>query len=143
MPDIEDQIQKAIKDGQFTDLSGKGKPLNLDEDAQTDPEWRLAHHMIKSSGFTLPWIEKRQAILDALEQSRQGLVQGWAWRNEALTQKQPFTFVNTEWQRKLDAFKQQIQELNKRILSYNLEAPSSQFQLPQINVEREIARITS
>ncbi len=31
MSDIDDPIKKAMQDGQFDDLPGKGKPLNLDE----------------------------------------------------------------------------------------------------------------
>ncbi len=67
MKDIDDAIQKAMQAGQFDDLPGKGKPLNLDENPFADPEWELAQHVLKSSGYTLPWIETRQQIERELE----------------------------------------------------------------------------
>ncbi len=60
MSNIEDHIRRAIEEGKFDDLPGKGKPLKLEDDPFVDPEWRLAHHMLRCSGFSLPWIERRQ-----------------------------------------------------------------------------------
>ena len=141
MPDIEDQIQKAIEAGKFDNLPGKGKPLRLDDDSYVDPEWRLAHHMIKSSGFTLPWIETRQEILAALESARQNLKRAWEWRQQALD-RQPVYDVEAEWQRAQTVFQDQIQAINKKIFNYNLETPSERLQLPALNAPREISAAT-
>jgi DnaJ homolog subfamily C member 28 len=138
MPDIEDHIRKAIETGQFADLPGKGKPLPIDEDPFTDPEWRLTHHLLKSNGFTLPWIEKRQTILDGLETARSRLAGSARWRQAALSAGQPAWQVEAEWKRAQEAFRQQVQILNKQILTYNLEAPSPAFQLTPVNSENEI-----
>lgn len=143
MANIEDHIQKAIREGAFDNLPNKGKPLRLDDDTHVDPEWRLANHMLKSSGFTLPWIEKRQELLGALEIGRANLKRTWEWRNRALTDGQPYTQVEAEWQRSVDAFRGEITGLNAKIKTYNLEVPSDRFQLPMLNPEREIAAITS
>jgi DnaJ family protein C protein 28 len=62
MIDSDDPIKNAMQAGQFDDLPGKGKPLNLDGNPFADPEWELAHHVLKSGGFTLPWIETRRQI---------------------------------------------------------------------------------
>jgi len=145
MPNIDDQIRKAMQDGQFSNLPGKGKPLQMDDNPFADPEWRLAHHMLKSSGFTLPWIEKRQQITAQLEAARAALVNSWRWRLNAVTkeqslaEKQPLDRIELEWKRALESFTVQIQSLNKAIQSYNLETPSVKFQLPIINVESEIS----
>jgi len=127
MPNIDDQIRKAMQDGQFSNLPGKGKPLQMDDNPFADPEWRLAHHMLKSSGFTLPWIEKRQQITAQLEAARAALVNSWRWRLNAVTkeqslaEKQPVDRIELEWKRALESFTVQIQSLNKAIQSYNLE----------------------
>jgi DnaJ family protein C protein 28 len=142
MADIEDHIQKAMQEGQFANLPGKGKPLNLDENPFADPEWRLAHHMLKNSGFTLPWIESRQQILGKLEAARSDLANTWAWRQSALVDKQPFPQVEAEWQRAQTAFAVKIEALNKEILTYNLLTPSDRFQISGLSLTREIAAIT-
>jgi DnaJ homolog subfamily C member 28 len=142
MADIEDHIQKAMREGQFANLPGKGKPLNLDENPFVDPEWRLAHYMLKSSGFTLPWIEARQQIQDKLESARSDLANTWAWRLSALEDKQPFPQVEAEWQRAHKTFAAKIEALNKEILTYNLQTPSDHFQISGLSLAREIAAIT-
>ena len=47
MPDlsIEEIIRRAIQEGKFDDLPGKGEPLQLDDNPHEDPEWRAAHHI--------------------------------------------------------------------------------------------------
>ena len=42
MPDIEEEISRAMREGKFSNLAGKGKPLRLEDDQFADPEWRLA-----------------------------------------------------------------------------------------------------
>ncbi len=141
MPDIEDQIQKAIQEGKFDDLSGRGKPLRLDDNPFADPEWRLANHLLKSSGYSLPWIEKRQEIINSLQAAREDLSRAWEWRQSAPQASRPSTQVEAEWQRAINAFKDKLEALNQAILNYNLEAPSDRFQLSLINAEREIAAL--
>lgn len=139
MPDIEDQIRKAIEEGKFDDLPGKGKPLRLDENPLVDPEWRLAQHLLKSSGYTLPWIEKRQEIQSELESARGTLLKTWQWRNDSLSGGRSAEEVEQEWTHAREAFQRVIGELNRKIRDYNLEAPAARFQLQALNVEREIA----
>jgi DnaJ homolog subfamily C member 28 len=141
MSGVEDQIRRAMEEGKFSNLRGKGKPLHLDDNPLEDPGWRTAHHMLQSSGYTLPWIETRQEIETALEKARVSLARAWAWRNTALQEKQHPNSVEADWKRALAAFEQEIVVLNKRIFSYNLEVPSEQFQRQMLNVEREVERI--
>jgi DnaJ homolog subfamily C member 28 len=77
MPDIDDAIEKAMREGKFDDLPGKGKPLSLDENPHEDPDWRLAHHVLKNGGFSLPWIETRKEIEDETGRARQALRRAW------------------------------------------------------------------
>ena len=143
MPNIEDQIRKAIQDGQFDNLTGKGQRLDLEDNPFVDPEWRMAHHMLKESGFSLPWIETRNEILSALENARDSLARAWGWRISMLAQGQPTVSIEAEWQRSLSAFNLLVQETNKKTHAHNLEVPSTYLQLPIINAEAEIAKITS
>jgi DnaJ family protein C protein 28 len=143
MNDIEDPIDKAMQDGKFDDLPGKGKPLNLDENPFADPDWELAHHVLKSGGFTLPWIETRQQIEHDLEKARADLRQAWEWRQSASPQKMTLAQVEQQWQQYLSAFREKVITLNKQIRDYNLEAPAERFHLLVLNTEKEIAAIIS
>jgi hypothetical protein len=73
MPDTDEQIRRAMQEGQFEDLPGQGRPLQLDEDPFEDPDWRLAHHMLRSAGYSLPWIETRREIEADLAAARLAL----------------------------------------------------------------------
>lgn len=141
MPNIDDQIRKAMEEGQFENLPGKGRPLHLDDNVHEDPEWRMAFHMLKNAGYGLPWIEKRQEILTALDTHRQALQRAWAWRKSALDKNQPPAEVEAEWQRAVTAFQDQITDINRSIRDLNLETPVERFQLPRLKIDREISDI--
>jgi DnaJ family protein C protein 28 len=138
MDKAEDQIRRAMEDGKFDNLPGKGKPLRLDHDPFEDPEWRMAHHVLRNGGFTLPWIEVRQEIERSLVEARESLRRAWARRQEAQAQGQPLSFGEAEWKRAEGVFRQRIDELNKRIFSYNLQVPAARLQLLHLDADREL-----
>ena len=140
---LDEQIRKAIEDGAFDDLPGKGKPLDLQQNPYEDPAWRMAFHMLRSSGYSLPWIETRQQIEKDYEAACEALDRSWSWYQVAKSDPINKRFVEQEWQRAVEVFRQAVAKLNKRILSFNIEVPSEQFQRRLINIEREIARITA
>lgn len=142
MPSIEDHIREAIGDGKFDNLPGQGKPLRLDDNPHANPEWRLAHHMLHSSGYTLPWIALRQEIEGELEAARMALQHAWRWRQKGLAVSTPVDQVEAEWQRARTAFEGKLATVNRMIADYNIQAPSDKFQLALRKVEREVAAIT-
>jgi DnaJ family protein C protein 28 len=137
MNKAEEQIRRAIEQGKFDNLPGKGKPLNLDQDPYEDPEWRMAHHVLRNGGFTLPWIELKQEIERNRHVARESITRAWAWRQEALARGEPLSFVDAEWKRAEADFRQQIAALNRRIFSYNLQVPAGSLQLLQLDADRE------
>ena len=141
MSDIEQHIRRAMEEGKFKHLPGKGKPLQIDDDPLADSDWRLAHHLLKSAGYTLPWIETLKEIDAEVDAARTTLQQAWNWREQALAQKRPYVEVENEWQRALQAFKQQVEKINKRIFDYNLQVPSERFQRLKMNLDKELENI--
>lgn len=55
MPDevrgIEELIKDAIRRGEFDDLRGKGKPLDLDAHFQAPEDLRMGYAMLREAGF--------------------------------------------------------------------------------------------
>ena len=138
MPDIEEQIRQAMQAGKFDDLPGKGKPLHLEDNPHEDAARKMAYHLLRQGGFSLPWIELRQEIEAELEQARAALRRTWEWRQAALAQGQNPAGVQSEWQRAVEQFSAQLTQLNQRIRDYNLQAPSARFQRPLLKLEREL-----
>ena len=54
---IEKQIQEAIARGEFDNLSGSGKPLDLDAYFNTPEDLRMAFAMLKSNEFVPEEVE--------------------------------------------------------------------------------------
>lgn len=48
---VEEKIQEAMTNGEFDNLPGKGKPINLDAYFATPEDVRIAYSLLKSSGF--------------------------------------------------------------------------------------------
>lgn len=57
---VERRIREAQERGDFDDLPGRGRPIDLSSWGQG--EWALAHHVLKQAGETLPWIAVGQDI---------------------------------------------------------------------------------
>lgn len=142
MPDIEELLRAAMRAGKFDNLPGKGKPLKLDENPHTDPEWRTAYHILHEAGFTLPWIETRNELEADLEKARDDLQRAWKWREDQSIQVQPDASIDMEWRDALDSFRKKVETLNKRIADYNLSVPSDRFQMRLLNYEREVSTLS-
>jgi len=116
-------IKRAIDEGAFDNLPGKGKPLVWNENPHESEDWQLAYHLLSNNGYSLPWLDLRTEIEQAIDHAR-------------ATARQ--AFVLGRWQEYQDLFKEQIGALNQRIFQYNLQAPSTQFHLLKLNLSREI-----
>jgi Domain of unknown function (DUF1992) len=57
---VDAQIREAQERGDFENLPGRGKPLDLS--TWGDGDWALAHHILKQAGETLPWISLARDI---------------------------------------------------------------------------------
>ena len=138
---VDEIILRAMEEGKFDELPGKGKPLNLDEIPYEDPGWRLAYHILKTSGFTLPWIESLRDIDKTFQSIQADLRVAWTHHLDTSIDNLPAEESEAQWQRAMQAFQAQIEELNKTIRKVNLEVPNSQFQLSLIDPEREILKV--
>lgn len=55
---IEEKIKQAIARGEFDNLAGKGKPIDLDAYFNTPEDRRMAFAMLKSNDFVPDEVEK-------------------------------------------------------------------------------------
>lgn len=138
---VEEQIRRAMQEGKFDNLPGKGKPLPVEENPFEDPEWRMAYHMLRSSGYTLPWIELRNEIEAEAKAAAEDLARTWNWRQGALQRSAPPGPVETEWLRAVARFKARIESVNRQIFTYNLQIPSPRFALLKRDPDQEIERL--
>jgi hypothetical protein len=58
----EEKIREAMEKGEFDNLEGKGKPLNLEDDSHLPPDIRLSYKILKNAGCLPPEVELRREI---------------------------------------------------------------------------------
>ncbi|WP_370296864.1 DUF1992 domain-containing protein [Rossellomorea marisflavi] len=49
----EQRIRKAYEDGEFNELPGFGKPMDLNDDAGIPEDLKMAHRMMKNAGYSM------------------------------------------------------------------------------------------
>lgn len=121
MDPIEKIIQEAQERGDFDNLSGAGKPLNLNENPWVPPDWQMAYRMLASSGFAPDVVEEDKAIrgqIADLERTLERFADRWDVlsvdrRRAQLPAREKF----------LRDYLEEIRTINSRIHSFNATAP--------------------
>ena len=139
---VEQKIKEAMKQGEFDNLPGKGKPINLDENPFEDPTMRTAYRLLKNNNFSLPWIEERKDLDASVEGALADLARSWrAYQESRRARRRPPAQAESDWQKVLGNFRRQVSDLNRRIAAYNLRAPSTTFHRLPVDAEREINKL--
>ncbi|MDQ2996221.1 MAG: DUF1992 domain-containing protein [Chloroflexota bacterium] len=129
---IDQIMNKAQADGLMDNLPGQGQPLELDDDALVPDEYRLGNRMLKSSGFAPPWIEAQREI----EQERAKLD---SWLKDA---KRRLPHLDTPARAALNvAYHRKLDELQRLITHYNLQAPPGAIHLAGLRMADELAKL--
>ncbi len=84
----EQRIVEAQRNGEFDDLAGKGKPLELEDRSSIPEDLRMAYHLLKNANVRPPEAEllKDIHILEDLlkhvedEDERKSLVKSLQWK---------------------------------------------------------------
>jgi hypothetical protein len=58
----DERIREAMDRGEFDDLPGKGKPLNIEDDSQLPPDLRMAYKILKNADCLPPEVQLRKEI---------------------------------------------------------------------------------
>ncbi len=128
---IEQRIQDAMAQGLFDNLRGMGQPLNLDDDAFVPQELKMAFRMLRSNGLAPLWIEMNKEIRADIERLQRFLAHVHSrWDCINAVQRE---HLRHEYQAR-------IKDINSKILSYNIMAPSAQVHLGLLIVEDELAK---
>ncbi|HEX9075275.1 MAG TPA: DUF1992 domain-containing protein [Anaerolineae bacterium] len=146
---VEKQIREAIERGDFENLPGQGKALDLGEDPFTPRDWQLAYKILKDAGMAPDWIEQdkeirseRRALASLLEERAK-----WIRERTAKLKTLPPDRMIVEHERLTQAreqtsmhFRARAADLNRQIDTFNLKVPSSRLHHPRIRIEEEIEK---
>ncbi len=136
---IEELIQEAEARGEFDNLQGMGKPLNLDENLFSGDK-AVAYSLLKSSGFAPPEIELAKEIRLEFEQAQAKLAKLRHQRDSLRTRRIPLfdsekRAFNHTVEKAANEYDRMLRELNRKILNLNLMTPSA-MHMPMFEVEK-------
>lgn len=131
---VEDIIREALERGDFDNLPGKGKPLNLAPDPLLDPMMAIVNRILRDNGLSHPLIEARRAFAAEAEQCRAELQR--AWREYQRSNSE------VEWTEAVGIFRTRVRQINREIRIFNLKAPSPALHGLAMDAGAEVARVT-
>lgn len=146
---IDEQIRKAQERGDFDNLPGKGRPVDLTPNPYAQDR-ELAFKVLKDAGYAPDWIELDKAIRGRLNRVRSDLVAGWARytaRIQELADRTDSWSVAeqqraaTTWQHTVTTFAAELEKINREIDELNLKVPSPRFQRRRLSVDKEVERL--
>lgn len=131
---VEDLIQEAMNKGEFSQLSGMGKPLKNIESGRNPYVDFVTHKLnqvLIENGFTPEWIQLSKEIREETQDLRDRLAVA---RNKIgsipLTPKDALSWKNT-----VDGFSTLLKQINNKIDKYNLLVPILQKQMLHVKLE--------
>ena len=130
----ENLILEAMERGDFDDLPGKGKPLDLSRDPFEDPLAPTLRRILRDNGATHPLIDARRALEEAIESNRNALQRAWRARQSG--------GASAAWEHAVAVFRTETAELNRSIKLNNLRSSIPNFHLAILDVDEEIRNIS-
>ena len=136
---IDEQIRDAQARGEFDNLPGAGKPLNLDEN-HFSGDRAMAYSLLKHNGYAPPEVELAKEIRTQFERTQQKLDKLRQQRKSLSSRRiSPFgsekRAFNDALEKATTQYDQLLRELNRKILNLNLITPSS-MHMPMFEVEK-------
>lgn len=132
---VEDLIQESMSKGEFSNLSGSGKPLKTHSDVNpyVDFVTHKINQVLIDNGFTPEWITLQKEIREEIDKFRQELATERA--NFGPLPLNEYDLV--EWEYTIQKFTKDIIAINKKIDKFNLVVPILNKQMTQIELKRE------
>jgi DnaJ family protein C protein 28 len=131
---VEEKIKEAQERGDFEDLPGKGKPLDLSENPFLDPAMQLTYKLMKDAGFSPAWIELDKEIRSDLQKA-QKLLDTCKLKRQRLSsdQKGLSTFKGYR-KRAIEEYGEFLKALNLKIERFNMLVPMKDKQRRKIDL---------
>ena len=140
---VEKQIQEAMERGEFDNLPGKGKPLDLDINHFAGDK-ELAFKMLKDNNFTLPWIADRNRLFAEIDDFRQRMRYQWQLHGAqilAMARGGQEAMAQRRWTALLAQWQSGVERLNRRVADVNMGIPVRNLEILTLGIESELIRV--
>uniref|UniRef100_A0A2P2KU54 Uncharacterized protein MANES_08G015800 n=1 Tax=Rhizophora mucronata TaxID=61149 RepID=A0A2P2KU54_RHIMU len=128
---VEQRIWHSMLEGDFENLPGKGKPLNLNTNPHADPAEDTLYRILSKNGCAPEWVELNKEIRVQIAEWRSSLKRDWFGKCSG---------GESEWADRSDNLKRQLQDINNKVFRYNLIVPFGR-QMFGFKWEKELDRL--
>ncbi|KAJ7972300.1 DnaJ subfamily C member 28-like protein [Quillaja saponaria] len=128
---VEHRIWHSMEEGQFENLPGKGKPLNLNTNPHADPADDTLYRILSKNGCAPEWVELNKEIRSKISEWRIALKKATEFKCNG---------DNSKWVEVSEALKVQLRDINDKVFRYNLIVPFGR-QMFGLKWEKELARL--
>ncbi|KAJ8899712.1 hypothetical protein K2173_019411 [Erythroxylum novogranatense] len=128
---VEHRIWRSMEEGQFENLAGKGKPLNLDRNPHADPADDTLYRILSKNGCAPEWVELNKEIRANVAKWRSALKKAWNMKCDE---------DDHEWLESSEVLKVQLRDINDKVFRYNLIVPFGR-QMFGLKWEKELDRL--
>ncbi|KAL3536192.1 hypothetical protein ACH5RR_004653 [Cinchona calisaya] len=128
---VEQRIWRSMEEGQFENLPGKGKPLDLIANPHADPAEDTLYRILSKNGCAPEWVELNKEIRNRILQWRTALRKAWSFKGGQDDDK---------WTEGSEVLKLQLQDINDKVFRYNLIVPFGR-QMFGLKWEKELDRM--
>lgn len=125
---VSQRIEEAMRAGEFDNLRNKGKPIKIERNPFVPADMEMANHLLENNDLPPAWISDRMQILGAIEKFRAKLRA--APKLDEATHK-----------RQLEAWREELRALNKRIEIVNLSQPIASLEIFKLVFDDELAKV--
>ncbi|KAJ3646191.1 hypothetical protein Zmor_023788 [Zophobas morio] len=136
---VEDLIQESMSKGEFSNLSGSGKPLpnHQNRNPYVDFVTHKLNEVLIDNGFTPEWITLQKEIREEIQELRKGI----ALERSHLGSYPLNSDENVEWCNIVCKYEKLTDQINKKITKFNLVVPIMDKQMIQISLENESQKV--
>ncbi|MBV9866112.1 MAG: DUF1992 domain-containing protein [Abitibacteriaceae bacterium] len=131
-------IREAVERGEFDNLKGKGKRQYINSEEMVNPKM-LASKLLKNADLPPPWVLQEDEIKLDIEQAEQYILRAHRSRLAALSQPRADPqIIEQNWQNALKFLQDKVEQVNKKILKFNITIPPQMPHLhkPRVRVEK-------
>lgn len=104
---VERRVWNAMEEGQFENLPGKGKPLDLSINPHVDPAEDTLYRILNKNGCAPEWVELNKEIRNNVAEWRVGLKKAWKHKGNR---------DDSKWDECSEALKFQLRGINDKVL---------------------------
>jgi len=134
------RIEEAMRNGDFDNLAGRGKPLKLDRNPYTPAGMEMAFDLLKNNDLAPAWIGMRRELLRDIEHWRSqlaALVQRYGAEHAARGVESNGA-VQARWLAQRQALQLEVDAFNRRIVNLNLQQPIAHLELLRLVLADEL-----